>query len=136
MRNPTEYITALLGLSTALASASPIATEKARRDASSQGFNPFPLDNGFPNPDSKETDQIQQQALGTLPNGPVPDNISGEGLFNLQIIALNEIFEVAFFTELLYNVTNNVTGYEVEQADKREFIIRTLTAVQAVSLET
>lgn len=91
------------------------------------------MKNGFPNPSPDETKHIQQQALGTLPNGPPPANISKEGMYNLQIIALNELFEVAFFTQLIYNVTNNVTGYEVRDAGQREFIIKTLTAVQAVS---
>jgi hypothetical protein len=41
------------------------------------------------------------------------------------------LFEVAFFTELLYNVTNNVPGYEVHRQGAHDFIVRALTAIQA-----
>jgi hypothetical protein len=91
------------------------------------------LQNGFPNPNQTEVEQIQQQALGTLPNGAAPPNISADGLNNLRVIALNELFEVAFFTQLLYNVTHNVTGYVVKNSDTKNLLVKTLTAVQAVS---
>ena len=50
----------------------------------------------------------------------------------LQIIAYNEIFEVAYFSSLLSNVTNNVTGYTDLPLD-RDYVIATLEAVVAVS---
>jgi hypothetical protein len=53
------------------------------------------------------------------------------GVQALQLIAANEEFEVAYFTELLANITNNVPGYDSLGAD-RDYIIETITAVQNV----
>lgn len=50
----------------------------------------------------------------------------------MKLIAFNELFEVAYFNDLLLNVTNNVPGYEIENADERKFVIKVLTAVLAV----
>ncbi len=33
------------------------------------------------------------------------------GATTLSLLALNEVFEVAFFMELLFNITNDVLGY-------------------------
>ncbi|KAJ9640743.1 hypothetical protein, variant [Exophiala oligosperma] len=103
---------------------------------SSQGSNPFkfPLQNGFPNiqnPSAALT-QIEQQAHGLLPNGPPPPSApAADDLTSLRLIAFNEIFEVAYFTELLSNVTNNVVGYQFQDANLRETIIEALTAIVA-----
>lgn len=89
--------------------ASALPTNNRRSDYSD--FSPdgkyFPLENGFPNPSPDQVVAIEKQADGTLPNGPPPPTLSPEGIKNLQLIALNELFEVAFFSELLYNVTKN-----------------------------
>lgn len=91
----------------------------------------FPLPDGFPWPDTSQLQIIEQQASGTLSNSSLPGNISMEGLKDFQLIAFNELAEVAFFTELLSNITNNVEGYMIN-AEKRDFIISTITAVQRV----
>lgn len=116
--------TALLGLS-AVATAAALPAKRA------VNVNEFPLSDGFPNPDSSQLMDIEQRAQGTLPNGPPPATISEAGLNNLRVIALNELFEVAFFSELLTNVTNGVTGYQVNDAAEKEFILKALTAVRA-----
>jgi hypothetical protein len=93
----------------------------------------FPLSNGFPkvtNPSSQLT-AIEQQAHGTLPNGPPPPSITADTETSLELIAFNELFEVAFFTELLSNVTNNVTGFQIADYTERNTVITALTAVQA-----
>ena len=92
-----------------------------------------PLGNGFPNvaPVSQEQLNIQTQAHGSLPNGPPPAPPTQDSITSLQLIAFNELFEVAFFTELLANITNNVDGYCIDHADARDFIIEALIAVQA-----
>ncbi|KAF2266501.1 hypothetical protein CC78DRAFT_531614 [Lojkania enalia] len=90
---------------------------------------PFPLPDGFPNPSDAQVIQIQQAAFGTLPNGPPPSNISTDGLTNLKLIALNELFEVAFFNELVQNVTNRVHGYDLRAG--HEYALATLKAVVA-----
>lgn len=50
----------------------------------------------------------------------------------LQVLAYNEIFEVAYFSSLLSNVTKGVDGYTDLPMDK-DYIISILTAVVAVS---
>lgn len=77
----------------------------------------FPLANGFPkiaNP-SDQLNQIQQDARGTLPkaapNAPAPATPQPDSLTSLGFIAFNELFEVAFFTELFNNVTTGASGF-------------------------
>jgi hypothetical protein len=91
------------------------------------------LPNGLPNPSQSQLAQIEENAHGTLPNAPPPSNISADGITNLKLIALNELFEVAFFNELLLNITNNVTGYEFSDKSDRDFAIKSFTAILAVS---
>jgi hypothetical protein len=33
----------------------------------------------------------------------------------LTVIAFNKLFEVAYFTDLIGNITNNSTGYRIER---------------------
>lgn len=95
----------------------------------------FPLQNGFPNVTnpSSTLNVIEAQAHGTLPNAPPPPAINSANTFtSLRLIAFNEITEVAFFTELIDNITSNVPGYEINDSEGgRDFILETLTAVQA-----
>ena len=95
----------------------------------------FPSPDGFPSPSDEQLKQIQITSQGTLPNGPAPASVSPEGLTNLKLLALNEIFEVAFFTQLLSNITNKVDGYDIgaERYDVN-YITKSLQAVIAVSM--
>ncbi|RDW83482.1 hypothetical protein BP5796_04973 [Coleophoma crateriformis] len=98
-------------------------------------FKDNPLGNGFPmivQPSDALT-VVSVAAHGSLPNSPPPPNKpSADALTSLRLIAFNELFEVAYFTELLNNITNNVEGYEVGgKDDARNFMIKALTAVQA-----
>ena len=95
----------------------------------------FPLPDGFPNPSPAQLAEIEKEAQGTLPNGPLPTSLKNAGVTTLQLLALNEIFEVAYFTELLANVTNNVPGYghKALKPFSKEYIVDTLTAVVNVS---
>lgn len=90
----------------------------------------YPLPNGFPNLNSTALQEVFKLAGGTLPNGPLPATLKAGGIQALQLIAANEEFEVAYFTELLANVTNEVPGYSVWNKD---YVVQTLTAVQNVS---
>ncbi|PYH98027.1 LsdA family protein [Aspergillus ellipticus CBS 707.79] len=90
-----------------------------------------PLPDGMPNPDAEQLQQIQHRAHGSLPNSPLPSTISDKGITNLQLIAFNELFEVAFFNELLLNVTLNIPGYMILNKIDRAFAIETLTAILA-----
>jgi len=88
----------------------------------------FPLQDGFPTPSPAQLKDIETRAFGTLSNAKgVP--VSADGLINLQLIALNELFEVAYFTELLYNLTNKVPGYDL--GNGHQFITDAITAVVA-----
>jgi hypothetical protein len=91
-----------------------------------------PLPDGMPNPNQEQLEDIQHRARGTLPNTPAPSKISPEGIVSLQLIAFNELFEVAYFNDLLLNVTGNVEGYQISDPDEREFVIKVLTVVVAV----
>jgi hypothetical protein len=117
MRTSILHATALL---TTLTSAIPIT----KRD-----FAPFPLSNGFPSPSQEAIFRIQQDGHGTLPNGPPPPSLSPAGVINLQLITLNELFEVAFFTQLVSNMTDKVSGYDM--GHRHEYILSTLTAIVA-----
>jgi hypothetical protein len=120
MRSIFNVAATVLGLTSTLTTASPAAKRG------------LPLADGFPNPNPTQLKQIQQNALGTLPNGPPPSNISADGLVSLRLVAANELFEVAFFSDLLNNVTQNVKGYEID-GNNRDLVIKSLTAVLAVS---
>jgi len=105
----------------------------ATSDGSTSVFK-FPLSNGFPviaNPSSQLT-AIEQQAHGTLPNAPPPAVApQPDDLTSLRLIAFNELWEVAYFTEFLYNVTNNVQGYQFQDQNQRSSVIAALTAIVA-----
>lgn len=90
----------------------------------------FPGD--FPNIDnpSKQLDDIQRIALGQLPQGNDPPPMPKEdSLISLGLIAFNELFEVAFFTELIDNITTSAPGYD--NVPDRDNVLRILTTVQA-----
>ena len=67
----------------------------------------FPLPNGFPNVTSGSAMQeIEHQAGGSLPvSAGGIESLPVQAWQALQALAFNEIFEVAFFTQLLQNVT-------------------------------
>jgi len=97
-----------------------------------QSGNPFnfPLDNDFPTLSENAKNTVNVLAHGTEPNGP-PPILEADDLTSFQLIAFNEVFEVAFFTDLLFNVTNNVTGFEVSDQKERQKLINALVAIQA-----
>lgn len=121
MRSTLLYSTALVA---SIASAVPTG----KRDFSPDNVY-YPLPNGFPNPNAAQVLEIQKQAHGTLPNGPPPPTLSPEGITNLKLIALNELFEVAFFTELVYNLTNKVQGYDLGYG--HDYVLDALSAIVA-----
>lgn len=90
------------------------------------------LPDGMPDPSPEQRKIIEQNAHGTLPNGPPPPVISDKGIVNLQLIAFNELFEVAFFNDLVTNITSNVTGYTFSNSTERNIVLRALKAILAV----
>ncbi|KAJ5939772.1 hypothetical protein N7466_002906 [Penicillium verhagenii] len=89
------------------------------------------LPDGLPYPSPSELSLIEQSARGTLPNGPPPPVISNKGITNLKLIAFNELFEVAFFHELLTNITENVDGYRFTDQGDRDYVTGSLRAILA-----
>lgn len=88
------------------------------------------LPDGFPNPSPEQIQQIQEQAHGTLPNTPLPSDLSEDGITNFKLIAFNEIFEVAFFYELVQNITNNVDGFTF--GNDKDKVLEDLNVILAV----
>jgi hypothetical protein len=121
-----SIVTAFLaGLS--LVSAAPRFTK--RTFATSQ------FTNGFPTPNAKQVSAIQEQGRGTLSNvgTKVPGKpASPAAIVNLRVIALQEIFEAAYFSDLLHNITTNQTGYEnLSKYGDRQQIIDQINATIA-----
>lgn len=93
-------------------------------------YQPFPLSDGFPSPSASQLATIQKLAGGSLPGGALPTKLSAAATVTLQLIALNEIFEVAFFNDLLANVTSGT--YDLSGYDKN-FVVKALTTIKNVS---
>ncbi|CAG7919601.1 unnamed protein product [Penicillium olsonii] len=89
------------------------------------------LPDGLPVPSPSELELIEDKARGTLPNGPPPPAISEGGLVNLKLVAFNELFEVAFFHELITNITDKVLGYRFSNEDDYHFVLNGLKAILA-----
>ena len=121
--------TSLICSAALIASFTSAAPTGKRQSGLARDGNYFPLQNGFPTPDRNGEITIQDGAHGTLPNGPPPPALSAEGVTNLKLIALNELFEVAFFTELIYNVTNKVSGYDLGMG--HDYMLDSLNAIVA-----
>ena len=96
----------------------------------------IPTTDGFPNPSPAQLALIEKIAGGTLPNGPLPTSLKPAGITTLQLLALNEEFEVAYFTDLLYNITHHVHGYKANDIAPldRDYVIKSLEAVIEVHL--
>jgi hypothetical protein len=91
----------------------------------------FPLADGFPSPSPAQLKEIESLAGGPLPNGALPSELTPTAIATLQLLALNELFEVFYFTTLLKNITDSVPGYELTGAEyDRTYIIDTITAIK------
>jgi len=91
----------------------------------------FPLADGFPKPNDQQLHQIEEIAHGTLPNGPPPPKIDNDTKTSLQLIAFNENFEVAFFEQLIKNISNNVDGFQYDNKNQRDFVLQNLIVADA-----
>ncbi|KAK9416023.1 putative Sexual development protein [Seiridium unicorne] len=123
------FSVALFALGVACAPTAPAAL---KRSSDQKAFS-FPLSDGFPNvaPGSVALQSIQKQARGTLPDGPLPTHIADLTAVIFQLIAFNEIFEVAYFSSLVNNITANVPGYEIGSPAALRVVSNALTAVIA-----
>ncbi|KAI9666815.1 MAG: hypothetical protein M1831_001591 [Alyxoria varia] len=88
-------------------------------------------------PDAAKLAEIAKQAGGSLSNGPPPsaDLASPEAITNFQLVAFNELFETAFFTELIANITTNKPGYAIGgrgyRGKSKKVLLEILERVQA-----
>ena len=92
----------------------------------------YPLSNGFPNlgPADPAVAQIQQQAHGTLPNRASAMVISPESALVWEVIGFNALFEVAFFSSLLKNLTHSGPSLVLDAAE-RQGVVDAITVIQA-----
>jgi hypothetical protein len=116
----------IAGITIALSSLALFAT------AAPTGKSQMP--DGMPDPSPSELRLIEQAAHGTLPNSPPPPVISSGGIVNLQLIAFNELFEVAFFNELIHNITNGVEGFDIDKVEANVNVLDVLKAILAVCI--
>lgn len=119
------YITSVLQSLIALAGVS------SALPALPRSYN-IPATDGFPNPSPDQLASIQQKAGGQLPNGPPPPKLASSSLTAFQLILFNENFEVAYFSSLIDNITNNVPGFELSDSKKKDELLSIFEAVKAV----
>ena len=99
----------------------------------------FPLPDGFPQPNPAQLLAIEEEAGGYLGTGPIPTNINElkltpAAITSLELLANNEYFEVALFSQLLSNITQNIPGYGVDSIAPldRDQVIKAITAIKNV----
>ena len=88
-----------------------------------------PTNNGFPNPNDQQKLAIAKQAGGLLPNGPPHATLGAGSTTALQLIAFNEIFETAYFSSLLQNVSDGAEGYRARNKAELVNVFKTIRAV-------
>ncbi|ESZ93289.1 hypothetical protein SBOR_6327 [Sclerotinia borealis F-4128] len=76
---------------------------------------------------------IQTAAHGSLSNIPPPPALVGgdDSLTNFKLVAFNELFEVAFFEELVFNISTNVMGYTFGSQDDKDEALTNINAIVA-----
>lgn len=93
----------------------------------------FPLPNGFPFPGAVALEKLFTTAGGNFTNAPLAPKFDDDSLTSWKLQAFNEFMEVAFFTQLIANITDRVPGYELDPMNE-DYILSSLKAIQAVSL--
>ena len=96
----------------------------------------FPLADGFPTLSNASLENVTIQAKGSVPTAKLPKYVKPAGVVALQLFGYNEVMEVAFFAQLLANVTNNVPGYEASSLVPltRDYVIDMLNAIVNVRI--
>lgn len=72
---------------------------------------------------------IELAAHGTLPDGALPTKIADTTAITLDVVATVELFESAFFAELISNVTADKPGYQLK--DNKDTVLADLKAIVA-----
>lgn len=129
---PIIWYTLRMLLPTALVAALGLAASTQALNIPRGTFKEY-TSNGFPNRTTMQQElMIAEQAGGKLPGGNLPTNLSDASITAWQLIAFNELFEVAYFSAVLKNVTEGKKGYNLTRSE-REIAVKVLEAVRAVS---
>lgn len=80
----------------------------------------------------RQLEKLEELAQGRIPDTYLPSNISSQGIKNLQLLAYTELIEIAFFTDLITNVSTSQPGFEIEDLEERVEILEGLSTVLAV----
>ncbi|KAK2074942.1 hypothetical protein P8C59_009112 [Phyllachora maydis] len=86
---------------------------------------------GWPAPNPQQLQAWQTTAGGALSTADVPKVSSDDGLTAFQLIAVNEEFEVAFFSSLIDNITAGVPGFQMQDQTEKDQLLAVLTMVKA-----
>jgi hypothetical protein len=132
-------------LAAVLAIALPVHADAAQSDSALQfpvgagGLHApvsWPLSNGFPyiTNGSKAWEDLTVQAHGSISNAPSPPSIAPEDAEYLKVIYLQEMYEVWFMTQVLQNITNNATGFEITDPGTKTAATERLIGMQAVEM--
>lgn len=92
----------------------------------------MPSTDGFPEPNAQQLLDIETAADGTLSNAPPPPKLEPSSLTAFQLIAFNELFETAYFSSLINNITANVPGFQLPSQAKQEELLDVLHTILAV----
>ncbi|KAF2993627.1 hypothetical protein E8E14_000294 [Neopestalotiopsis sp. 37M] len=90
----------------------------------------FPLSNGFPFPNETALEELFTRAGGNFTNAPLAPRFDDDSLTSWKLQAFNEFMEVAFFTQLIANITDGVAGYELDSS-MRDYVLSSLETIQA-----
>lgn len=89
-----------------------------------------------PAPSPSQIAALQTQAHGTLPNGKITltdGSVGPDGITNVQLLNFNENFEVAFFTSLVNNITQSVSGFTLNDDKEKAGLLDIMQTILAVS---
>lgn len=92
----------------------------------------IPNNDGFPNPSKDQVKDIANKAGGLLPDGPLPTELGNGSTVAFQLINANELFETAYFSSLLKNITDEVDGYK---SDNKAELVKIFSTIVAVSMK-
>ncbi|KAI0134355.1 hypothetical protein BJ170DRAFT_195804 [Xylariales sp. AK1849] len=90
----------------------------------------FPLSNGFPFPNETALEELFTRAGGNFTNAPLAPRFDEDSLTSWKLQAFNEFMEVAFFTQLISNISDGVAGYELDTS-MRDYVLSSLETIQA-----
>lgn len=92
----------------------------------------FPLPNGFPFPDDAALNELFTTAGGNFTNMPLAPKFDDDSLTSWKLQAFHKFMHVAFYTQLITNITDHIPGYELPLGSEG-YVLKSLKQIQAVS---